>query len=93
MHVATLRMELRLSDGSARREKRRLMHEIEDKLRRHFNVALAEVDRSDPVGGAVLGVSTVAATRREARDTLERVTEAVAAHPLVEVLAITRHEI
>ncbi len=93
MHVASLRLELRLSDGSARREKRRLMHEIEDKLRRHFNVALAEVDRPDHPGSAVLGVATVAASKREARDTLDRVAEAVAAHPLVEVLALSQREL
>ncbi|MFO0955855.1 MAG: DUF503 family protein [Isosphaeraceae bacterium] len=93
MHAAALRLELRLRDCTNRRQKRRLMHEILDKLRRHFPVALAEVDRDDEPDTAALGVAVVAATRRVAEETLDRVVEAVAAHPRLELVRATVREI
>lgn len=93
MHVAALRMELRLADCNSRRQKRRLMFEILEKLRRNFNVSLAEVDRDDQPALAVLGISAVALSRREARETVERVAEAVGAHPLIEVVGLVLHEL
>jgi hypothetical protein len=92
MHVAALRLELRLSDCTARHHKRRRMREIVDRLHRHFNVSLAEVDLEDLVDRSVLGVSVVAPSRREALESVERVAEAVQAHPLVEVVQLVLHE-
>ena len=87
MNVATLRLELRVGDCSTLRQKRRRLRRIVDRLRRHFNVAAAEVGALDRPSEAVLGFASVGATRREARDVLIRVAEAVAAHPRAEVLA------
>lgn len=92
MHVAAIRLELRLHDCTARRRKRRLMDEIREKLRRHFNVSLAEVDTDDRPEQSILGVSAVAATRKEAREVVERVAEAIGAHPSVEVVGLAFHE-
>lgn len=92
MHVAALRLELHLSDGSTRRRKRRLMEEILDKLRRHFNVSIAEVDADDRPDRSILGVAAVAASGKEAREVLERVAEAVEAHPSVEIVRLAFRE-
>jgi uncharacterized protein len=86
MHVATLRLELRVGDCPTVREKRRRLRAIIDKLRRHFNVSVAEVDYLDRPSEATLGVVAVAPTRREAREALDRVADALGVHPKAEVL-------
>lgn len=93
MHAATLRLELRLRDCANRRQKRRLMHEVLDKLRRHFLVAIAEVDRDVEPGAATLGVAAIALARRDVEETLDRVVEAVSTHPRLELVRATVREI
>ena len=63
------------------------MRAIMDKLHRHFNVSVAEVDRDDDPAQAVLVVAAVGRTRREVRELLERVADAVAAYPRAELLS------
>jgi uncharacterized protein YlxP (DUF503 family) len=87
MTVMTLRLDLRVSHCPSPRDKRRQMRAIVDKLHRHFNVSVAETDGEGDPGQAVLVVAAVGRTRRDARETIERVADAVAAHPLAEVLA------
>jgi uncharacterized protein YlxP (DUF503 family) len=86
MHVASLRLELRVDDCLTLRQKRRRMRAIIDKLHRHFNVSVAEVGRHDRPAEAVLGVAAVGGTRRDAREILVRVADALGAHPRAEVL-------
>jgi uncharacterized protein len=87
MTVATLRLKLLMADCHTTREKRRLMRAIMEKLHRHFNVSVAEGDHDANPGQSVLSVAVVARTRREARETLARVADAVAAHPRAELLS------
>ena len=87
MTVATLRLKLLVVDGHTTRGKRRLMRAIMEKLHRHFNVSVAEGDHDADPAQADLNVVVVARTRREARETLARVADAVAAHPRAELLS------
>jgi len=87
MTVATLRLTLLVVDCPTPREKRRLMRAILEKLHGHFNVSVAEGDRDPHPTQAELTVVAVARTRREAREVLSRVADAVAAHPRAEVLS------
>lgn len=86
MTVATLCLELLVTDCTTLRAKRRCTRAILDKLHRHFNVAVAEMEDRDRAH-ARLAVVTVARTRHEARERLERVAEAVAAHPRAALLS------
>ena len=86
MNVAILRLEVLFVDCNTLREKRRRMQAITDKLRRHFNVSVAEADRHDRPSESVLVAAAVGATRREARDMLQRVADAMGAHPSARVL-------
>ena len=87
MTVATLRLKLLVADCHTNREKRRLMRAIMEKLHRHFNVSVAEGDQDADPAQSALTVVVVAPTRREARETLARVADAVAAHPRAELLS------
>ncbi len=91
MFLAMLRLELRIGDGP--RDRRRTVRAILEKLHRHFNVSVAEADRPGQPSESVLGVAAVATTRREAREILERVADAITAHPRAEVLALELTEI
>jgi uncharacterized protein YlxP (DUF503 family) len=93
MTVATLRLDLRLGPGLSPREARRQMQTIMDKLHRHFNVSVASTEGDGGHDVAVLIAAAAARTRRDARETLERVAEAVAAHPRAEVLSLQITEV
>jgi uncharacterized protein YlxP (DUF503 family) len=91
MFLAMLRLEIRLQDGP--RAKRRTVQAILDKIHRHFNVSVAEVDRANHPSESVLGIAAIAATRKDVREVLDRVADAVAAHPRAEVLNLELTEI
>lgn len=55
------------------------------KLKKHFNVAVADLSRNEQIATAVLGFACVARTRHDAREILERVADAVSAHPSAEI--------
>jgi uncharacterized protein YlxP (DUF503 family) len=90
MIVAVLRLEINLTPTAASRDASRQVRAIIDKLHRHFNVSVAASDGRDEV---VLTVAVAARTRRDGRETLERVADAVAAHPRAEVLRRTITEV
>ncbi len=86
MTVTTLRLDLRFSPCHSPRDTRRQLQAIMDKLHRHFNVSVAGSDGEGGPASVILVIAAVGRTRRDARETLERVADAVAAHPRAEVL-------
>ena len=58
-----------------------------DKVHRSFNVSVAAVDHDLDPSLATLAVVAVARTRREVRELLDRVADAVAAYPRAELLS------
>jgi uncharacterized protein YlxP (DUF503 family) len=91
MFVAILRLEVLIADSP--RAKRRTVQEMLDKLHQRFNVSVAEVDRVNHPSESVLGIAAVAATRKEVREILDRVADAVTAHPRAEVLKLELTEV
>jgi uncharacterized protein YlxP (DUF503 family) len=87
MTVATLRLDLRFRQTFTSKETRRQMKGIMDKLHQHFNVSVAEADLGGDPASAILVVATVSRTRRDVLETLERVADAVLAHPRAEILS------
>jgi len=86
MHLAALRLELRIKNCLSVRVKRRRVRAIQEKLHKHFNVSVAEVDRREHRSESVLAVAAVAETRREVRELLGRVVDAIAVHPRADLL-------
>ena len=93
MPVVSLVLELRLIGCVTARQKTSQVESILKKLRRHFNVSVANLSRAEPTEAAALGFAAVAKTGREARDVLDRVTDAVAAHPRAEILKAAFNEL
>ena len=86
MHLATIRVEVRIGPGL--RSKRKTVQAILAKIHRHFNVSVAEVAGEGHPSQSTLGVAALAPSRREVRKVLDRVTDALVAHPRAEVLQV-----
>ncbi len=86
MHLAALRLTLRIKDCNHVRVKRRRIRAILEKLHKHFNISVAEVDRREHPFETVLAVAAVAETRREVHESLERVVDALTVHPRAELV-------
>ncbi len=83
MYLATSAVVLKLRLGACRsaRQRRKAVAAMMEKLRRHFNVAAADLAEEAPPDRAVLAFVAAGRHRREAREVLERLVEAVSAHP------------
>ncbi len=94
MPTSSLVLEVRLDGCGSARSRKAQAETILGKLRKHFNVAVADLtpDRDGVGGVAALGFAAVGRTRREAREVLDRVADAVAAHPRAEILKAVFHE-
>lgn len=93
MTVQTLRLDLRLTGCSTLKEKRKQLQAIVARLHRHFNVSVAEADAEGGADRAMLVAAAVGRTRRESRETLDRVADAVSAHPRIELLGHALDEV
>jgi uncharacterized protein YlxP (DUF503 family) len=91
MYLAMLRLEVRIND--APRAKRRTVQAMLDKIHGHFNVSVAEVDRSNHPSESVIAVVAIGVARKEVREVLDRVADAVSAHPRAEVLSLELTEL
>jgi uncharacterized protein YlxP (DUF503 family) len=91
MYLAMLRLEVRIDE--APRARRRTVQAMLDKLHGRFNVSVAETDRPGHPADRVLGVAALGATRKEVREVLDRVADAISAHPRAEVLTIELTEL
>ena len=60
MHVAAMRLELRIRDAHSLKEKRHIIKSVTSHVSRTFNVAVSEVDHQDLWNRATLGVAVVA---------------------------------
>ena len=93
MHVALLRLDLRLPGCQTARQKRRLLEEMVGRLRQGFNVSAAEVDGREPPDAAALAVAAVGPSRQATRAVLHRVADAVGVHPHAELVGRAIHDL
>jgi uncharacterized protein len=57
--VAHLTLEIRIEAAASLKDKRQVVRSLKDKLRAHFNVAVAELDHTDLWQRATIGVVSV----------------------------------
>ena len=77
--VGLLTIDLYVPGITSLKEKRGVVKPLIARLRKDFNVSVAEIDDNDQLGHAVLGVACVSASADYAHGLLTRVAECVAA--------------
>jgi hypothetical protein len=77
--VGVLTLELRLAGAHSLKDKRQVVLGLKERLRRKFNVAVAEIDCQELWQRAVLAAVTVSADRVHAAQVLQAVEKEAAA--------------
>ena len=76
MPVGLLTLELHIPDAQSLKDKRQVLRSLKDKLRREFNVAVAELDHHDVWQRSVIGVVTLSNEEKHEQEMLQKVLEA-----------------
>jgi uncharacterized protein YlxP (DUF503 family) len=73
MPVGLLTLELHLAEAQSLKDKRQVLRSLKDRLRAHFNVAVAEMDFEDAWQRSVVGVVTVSNEEQHVEEALQKV--------------------
>jgi uncharacterized protein len=73
MPVGLLTLELHIPDAQSLKDKRQVLRSLKDKLRREFNVAVAELDHQDVWQRSVIGVVTLSNEEKHVNEVLQKV--------------------
>ena len=73
MPVGLLTLELHIPDAQSLKDKRQVLRSLKDKLRREFNVAVAELDHHDVWQRSVVGVVTLSNEEKHLQEVLQKV--------------------
>ena len=73
MPVGLLTLELHLPDAQSLKDKRQVLRSVKDRLRRQFNVAVAELEHHDVWQRSVVGVVTISNEEKYLREVLQKV--------------------
>jgi uncharacterized protein len=76
--VGVLTLELRLENSFSLKDKRQVVRSLKDRLRRKFNVAVAEIDYQELWQRAALAAVTVSSDRSYAEKLLQSVEQEAA---------------
>lgn len=79
-------MRLLVRESRSLKDKRQVVQSIKDRMRKEFNVAVAEVEAQDHRQMVVLGFATVANEAEHVRSVLEHVARALRGHPIAEFI-------
>lgn len=86
MIIGTLNIRLVLRAARSLKDKRRVVKGLKDRLRRKFNVSIAEVDHQDSPARAAIGVAMVGTDRRYVNSVLSKVIDALRYTPGAELV-------
>jgi uncharacterized protein len=73
MPVGLLTIELHIPDAQSLKDKRQVLRRLKDKLRRDFNVAVAELEHHDTWQRSVVGIVTISNEEKHLREVLQKV--------------------
>jgi uncharacterized protein len=73
MPVGLLTLELHMPEARSLKDKRQVLRSLKDRLRRHFNVAVAELDFQDVWQSSVIGVVTLSNAEQHVEQSLQLV--------------------
>jgi uncharacterized protein len=75
MPVGLLTLELHIPDAKSLKDKRQVVRSLKDRLRKHFNVAVAEMEYQDVWSRAIIGVVTLSTAEQHVEESLQLVLE------------------
>jgi uncharacterized protein len=73
MPVGLLTLELYIAEAQSLKDKRQVLRSLKDRLRAHFNVAVAELDFEDTWQRSVVGVVTLSNEEHHVAEALQKV--------------------
>jgi len=73
MPVGLLTLELHIPDAQSLKDKRQVLRSLKDKLRRDFNVAVAELEHHDTWQRSVVGIVTISNEEKHVTEMLQKV--------------------
>lgn len=73
MPVGLLTLELHLPEAQSLKDKRQVVRSLKDRLRAHFNVAVAELDFEEVWQRSVVGVVTLSNEEQHVEESLQKV--------------------
>jgi uncharacterized protein YlxP (DUF503 family) len=73
MPVGLLTLELHIPHAQSLKDKRQVLRSLKDRLRRDFNVAVAELDHHDTWQRSVVGVVTLSNEEKHVTEVLQKV--------------------
>lgn len=77
--IGVITLEMRLADSHSLKDKRHVVRSLKDRLRKRYNVSVAEIAYQELWQRALLAAVTVASSRAVAEQTLESVEHEAAA--------------
>ena len=73
MPVGLLILELQIRDARSLKDKRQVLRSLKDRLRRKFNIAVAELDFHDVWQTSTIGVVTLSNAEQHVEESLQHV--------------------
>jgi hypothetical protein len=73
MPVGLLTLELRITEARSLKDKRQILRSLKDRLRRKFNIAIAELDFHDVWQSSTIGIVTLSNAEQHVEESLQHV--------------------
>src|SRR6202051_884779 len=73
MPVGLLTLELHIADAQSLKDKRQLLRSLKDRLRAHFNVAVAELEHQDLWQRSRVGVVSISGDGKHLEESMETI--------------------
>ncbi len=89
MIVGTVEIRLSLREAQNLKDKRRVLSSLKERLRRSFNVSIAEIGNQDMIQSAVIGAAQVSNDSRYTNGSLDKLVDAVRRFPAVQLVDYT----
>ena len=81
MIVGLLEVQLDVPGAQSLKDKRHVLKSLKDRIRKNFNVSVAEVDNQDVWQSAVLGVAIISTDKQYANQVLSQVVNFIERNP------------
>ncbi len=74
MPIGLLTLEIQIQDAQSLKDKRQVLRSLKDRLRSHFNVAVAELDHQDLWQRSRVGVVSISGDGKHLEESMQAIT-------------------